>query len=215
MDIFYGLGELDKNLLKYINYKNGFFIECGANNGIAQSNTLYYERNLEWRGLLVEPNYNLCQQCKINRPNSIVENYALVSKNYLNPTILGNFKCASSLTSMIIDKSDHFDQHLENERNMKNKDEIVEVNAITLTELLIKHNIQIIDFFSLDVEGYEIDVLNGLDFSVFRPKLILIETENREEYQYIIRKYMNEKKYNFIERLSGNDDLFIAEELIN
>jgi hypothetical protein len=47
------LGELDKNILKYINYKNGFFIECGANNGIVQSNTLYYERNLEWRGLLV------------------------------------------------------------------------------------------------------------------------------------------------------------------
>jgi hypothetical protein len=102
-----------------------------------------------------------------------------------------------------------------NERNNIDKNTIVEVNAITLTELLIKHNIHKIDFFSLDVEGYEIDVLNGLDFSIFRPKFILIETANREEYQDIVRKYMSEKKYDFIERLSGNDDLFIAEELIN
>jgi FkbM family methyltransferase len=214
-ETFFGLHDLDKKLLKYINYKNGVFIECGANNGIAQSNTLYYERNLEWKGLLVEPNKSLYEQCKLNRPNSIVENYALVSKNYKKSTILGNFNCACGLTSMITDKSDYFDPHLDHERSMKNKNHIVEVNVITLTELLITHNIQTIDFFSLDVEGYEIDVLNGLDFSIFRPKYILIETENREVYQNAIRTYMKEKKYNFIERLSVNDDIFIAEELIN
>jgi FkbM family methyltransferase len=216
MDVFYGLDDLDKKLLKYINYKNGFFIECGANNGIAQSNTLYYERNLEWRGLLIEPNYNLFKQCIINRPSSIVENYALVSKNYEKSTIRGNFKCREgTLTSMIVDKSDYFDPHLEYERSKKNKNEIIEVNAITLTELLVKHNIKQIDFFSLDVEGYEIDVLNGLDFSIFRPKFILIETENREIYQNTIRNFMDCKNYKFIERLSGNDDLFIDNEVVN
>ena len=217
MDLFRSLHDLDKNMLKYINYENGIFIECGANDGVRQSNTFYFEKKMGWKGLLVEPIYSLYEECKINRPNSIVENYALVSKNYNKSKICGNFtpNFHSGLMSKITDTGDYFDQHVVNERNNIDKNTIVEVNAITLTELLIKHNIQKIDFFSLDVEGYEIDVLNGLDFSIFRPKYILIETANREDYQYAVRKYMTEKKYNFIERLSGNDDLFIAEELIN
>ena len=34
--------KLDLKMLKYINYENGFFIECGANDGVNQSNTWYY-----------------------------------------------------------------------------------------------------------------------------------------------------------------------------
>ena len=33
----------------------GFFIEAGAVDGIFQSNTLYLENQLNWTGLLVEP----------------------------------------------------------------------------------------------------------------------------------------------------------------
>lgn len=33
---------------------NGFFIECGALDGEFHSNTLYLERYLGWKGLLVE-----------------------------------------------------------------------------------------------------------------------------------------------------------------
>ena len=46
---------LDKKMLDYINYKNGFFIECGANDGINQSTTWYFEKKLKWKGLLIEP----------------------------------------------------------------------------------------------------------------------------------------------------------------
>lgn len=33
---------------------NGFFIECGANDGEWYTNTLWVERNMGWRGILVE-----------------------------------------------------------------------------------------------------------------------------------------------------------------
>ena len=35
--------------------RNGNFIEIGAHDGIIFSNTLFFERNLSWSGLLVEP----------------------------------------------------------------------------------------------------------------------------------------------------------------
>lgn len=50
----YSLNELDIKLLKYINKRNGFFIEVGANNGISQTNTLLFEKNYGWNGMLIE-----------------------------------------------------------------------------------------------------------------------------------------------------------------
>ena len=38
------------------NKKNGFFIEAGAYDGEVYSNSLLFEKKLNWTGLLVEPN---------------------------------------------------------------------------------------------------------------------------------------------------------------
>lgn len=83
------------------------------------------------------------------------------------------------------------------------------VPAITLSRLLDRYNISKIDFFSLDVEGYEINVLDGLDFNKYRPNYILIETANKSDRQAEILDYMISKNYSFVVKLSGNDDLFI------
>jgi len=41
---FYGLNNLDKKMLNYVNYENGFYIEIGAGDGLVQSNTFYFEK---------------------------------------------------------------------------------------------------------------------------------------------------------------------------
>ena len=52
---FFGLNNLDKKILEYINYKDGYFIELGANDGITQSNTKHLELFKGWHGVLIEP----------------------------------------------------------------------------------------------------------------------------------------------------------------
>ena len=209
----YSLHSLDTLMLEYINYNNGFFIEAGANDGLSQSNTALYEFDYGWNGLLIEPNFKKYIDCKKNRTNSIVENYALVSSNYTKKTIRGDFDSpdyANSLMAMVIDNGDYQDDLLLSCKNEKAKNnKIVEVPTITIDELLTENKISKIDFFSLDVEGYEISVLNGMDFSNVRPKYFLIETANRPEYQNIVRQYMKDKNYLFVKQLSGNDDLFL------
>lgn len=166
---------------------------------------------------MVEPNPSAFQKCITNRSNSIVENYALVSRNYTDDFISGNFGDPShpdgyavgGLCALVADTGDYCDDVMKKEKADLHEQKLVKVPTITLTDLLIKHNIKNIDFFSLDVEGYEVSVLNGLDFEVYRPAYILIETANRVEYQDKIRSYMEEKNYTFVERLSGNDDLFV------
>ena len=64
---YYGHHNLDEKLKKYLNYKNGFFVELGANDGINQSNTFFYEKNLNWTGILVEPINKKFLKCVKNR----------------------------------------------------------------------------------------------------------------------------------------------------
>jgi FkbM family methyltransferase len=207
----HALHEIDTKMLEYINYENGFFIECGANDGWRQSNTLMYERNLNWSGLLIEPIIEMYDVCCSVRPNSIVENFALVSSTYQEKKISGNFHTEglhSQITSHI---PDYYDKLMTDNLRL-NRGECA-VNCCTLNDLIIKHKIKKVDFFSLDVEGYEIEVLRGLDFNLLRPKYILVETANMEHYQNVVRNYMLEKNYRFIKPLSGNDDLFVDGEI--
>jgi len=212
----YALNDLDIKLLKYLNYENGFFVEAGANDGLSQSNTALYEFDLSWRGLLIEPNKIKYAQAIASRPNSIVENYALVNFNYKGKTVRGDFAevgHGESLCGQICDNSgDYFDDEMRDAKNERINSNIVEVPCITVQELLDKHKIKEVDLFSLDVEGYELDVLNGINFSSFRPKYYLIEMNYPNRKQTIL-KYMKSKKYKFIEYLSGNDGLFIDNNL--
>ena len=50
--------HLQSDLILYIYYSaktGGFFVECGAFDGEFGSNTLFMERNLQWKGILIEP----------------------------------------------------------------------------------------------------------------------------------------------------------------
>jgi FkbM family methyltransferase len=210
----HSLHEIDEKLLKYLNYKDGFFIECGANDGITQSNTLLLEQKLNWRGLLIEAGTTNYLKCKTNRPKCIHENYALVNSNYKDSTVKGNFDNPShnGLMNSINDIPEYFDEEMifwHNKFKSENISNAVSINCCTLQYLLNKHNIQTVDFFSLDVEGYEIEVLNGLDFDRVRPKFILMETTSLEYYRCFTEEYMKSKNYKLIDRLSINDALYM------
>src|SRR5437773_417214 len=84
----FALNELDIQLARLLGeQRRGFFIEAGANDGIAQSNTLYFENYLGWRGLLIEPIPELAQKCRSNRPRAVVENTALVPFEFDQATV--------------------------------------------------------------------------------------------------------------------------------
>jgi len=202
------LNNLDEKLSKYFNYKNGVFLEVGANDGFKQSNTYYLEKILKWNGVLIEGIPDLYNECLKNRSrkNHIV-NCALVSDTHSRETIEMHYADLMSTTAGAFGSQKTEQEHIKTGLSVQQieKSYSVAVNARTLTEVLISapDNFKNIDFFSLDVEGYEIDVLKGLNFKLFTPKYILIETNNLES---VLNQIGN--NYKLIEKLTYHDYLF-------
>ncbi len=189
------------NWHEYLNYDNGFFIESGAYDGIFESNTKHLE-DRGWNGLLIEPSidgYNLCKQ---NR-KSISINCALVGPDYSLSFIEGCFKNLNPC-SHVNYIPDYFSQHQINSTN-QNADELVAVPAKTIQSIIDEYNIKNIDFWSLDVEGIEQTVMDGMDFNKNPPKYIRIETANFLDREERIYAYLNKRGYEFLGMASGND----------
>jgi hypothetical protein len=56
---------------------------------------------------------------------------------------------------------------------------------------------QQIDFISLDVEGYEFDVLNGFDLTKYRPRVVVIEQsefDNDSPTSLLLKKHGYSRK---------------------
>ena len=178
------LGNLDDLIEQYIDFKNGFFVEAGANNGYTQSNTYSLEALKGWRGLLVEPVPRLWQICKRNRPGSVCINAALVSDEYVSPTV--ELEYANLMTSVSAASGNKaFDaNHIKRGREMEQGSicamQRVSSPAKTLTQIFDENKVKRIDFMSLDVEGYEVEALKGLDLACYAPERILVEVRDSQ-----------------------------------
>lgn len=183
---FNSINNLDKKLLKYLNFRDGFYIECGANDGVNQSNTWYFEKSLNWRGILIEPNKKIFKELKKNRSSkNIFENVALVSESFDKKIYLTN----NNLESKLTDNPDNCS---------------IEVFTQTLNDILKKNKIFKINLFCLDVEGYEAEVFRGLNLVFYDIEYILVETNDFDKINFML------KNCNYIlqEKLSFHDYLF-------
>jgi FkbM family methyltransferase len=152
-------------LNKYVS--DGIYVELGAQNGFENSNTLFLERNLGYKGLLIEPAPNQFNLLTKNRSNNFCENYAVHIENGTK-MFLGNNACGGLTHTMA-------ETHKNNWH--KNQREYM-VHTIPIKNLFKKHNINYIDFFSIDVEGGEELVLKSMDWTI--PVFIIcIELDNQ------------------------------------
>ncbi|WP_198021914.1 FkbM family methyltransferase [Algiphilus aromaticivorans] len=140
-------------------YRKGFFIEAGGNDGFSQSNTYHLEKYYGWNGLLIEPVPWLADLAEKFR-NATVERVAL-----------GRAGTAESTIRITEDD-------LKSKAFVEGQSGGLEVPVRPLSEILNEKKVFECDFFSLDVEGFECEVLSGVDFESCKFHNILIETSD-------------------------------------
>lgn len=112
----------------------------------------------------------------------------------------------SVVADTVLDKEKHIQSGLECQ-NIANS-YTVSVPVTTLGNILKENNITEVDFFSLDVEGYELEVLKGIDLDNFNIKYLLMEIQTEELKKSITERICKGGGDKLIDQLSQHDYLF-------
>lgn len=199
---------IDDKLDRYIgDVERGFFVEAGANDGFEQSNTYHLERFRGWTGLLVEPTPHLHREATIERPGSRVVRAALggpeVAGTELTLHYGGLMTVVAASNGSREDAaeyvSDAFALGLEAPKTFT-------APAVTLSSLLDEMGAPEIDLMSLDVEGFEAEVLKGVDLDRHAPRYLLVE--QRDDACRTAVERLIEGRYRRCDELSPHDVLY-------
>jgi len=203
----FALNKLDRQVEMYLPGRNLTFVELGANDGISQSNTLFFEIYKGWQGVLIEPSPSGFKSLVKNRSvKNAFFNCACVGFDYMEETI--NLIFSNLMTTPLVENTDvsnPLEHARQGEKYWGGKSYIFSAPAKTLHSILHQSGIKSrIDLLSLDVEGGELSVLQGLDHTEFRFKYILVESRDFNR----LRDFLESKGYEFIKKFSEHDYFF-------
>jgi len=155
----------------------GVFVEVGCIDGKRFSNTLVFEER-GWKGLCVEAHTGYIELLKRNRPQSIVCHCAVGEMDKEDIVFYANSR--GSLSTVDKSQEKHWkDEYAEFFTGFEEQ----HIPQKTLTTIFKENDISHVDILSLDIEGYELQALKGLDFSVVKPRALVIEADTIEHEQ--------------------------------
>jgi FkbM family methyltransferase len=190
-------------------FEDGTFFEVGALEGLHLSNTLFFERKRNWRGILVEMQPWFFPKIRENRPRSHCVHAALGSER-IDQLFLNAGDRSGLLRHMDPRDIIHLEEHYR-DRTPKPTFQVVWVAVRPIMEVFAEAGLWHINYFSLDVEGAEIDILRTIDFDRVRIDLFTIEA-NFGKFQPL-REILEPKGYVLIGTL-GVDGFFVRQDVL-
>lgn len=148
----------------------GVCLEVGAFDGVTGSATYAFERQ-GWTAILVEPLPAMAPLIRRERRGPFYP----VAAGPVSGRV--TFFCAEkdpAISSLAANEPQGQLYALRNETLHP-----VEVDQLTLDEILVRSGVDRVDFATIDVEGHELGVLQGWDLSRWRPRVIIVEDNSR------------------------------------
>ncbi|KAK3605491.1 hypothetical protein CHS0354_001480 [Potamilus streckersoni] len=177
--------------------EKGFYIEAGAFDGESISNTLFFEKVRKWNGLLIEPDPFAFERLKAKNRKALLVNSCLNIKP--QPSIL-EFNRGNEMGRVWVDEEDK-----NWVKEMKMRVDVMEVPCFSLYSIVLAVNQTTIDYFSLDVEGRELSVLQSIPFDKVHIDTFTVEYLNGNDNNYYkdIKSFMEKNGYQHVKDLPG------------
>jgi FkbM family methyltransferase len=191
----------DIQLMKLINQPNpGTYVDVGCWHPYKASNSYYfYLRN--WKGICIDPNPELADLYKKFRPKDNFINAGIGASNQT----LDYFMFEES--SMNTFSKDFYEKHKTHSKLLQK----IEIPLFSLKDILDKNldKNDRLDFFDIDVEGFDLEVLKTNDWEKYRPKIIVIESDNplKKDLDSEIVQYLAMQNYRLLGKSIINGDL--------
>jgi FkbM family methyltransferase len=157
-------------ILGYVfkNVKKGFYIDVGANDPNTDNVTRYfYERG--WNGINIEPNVDLFKKIVQYRPRDSNYNVGISNSEGTMTFYQETGDVSQGLST--------FDKEISEREKEKNSAHFIEISVpvTTLDKIIEKAPPSEITFISIDVEGFEKQVLESIDLVKYRAIALCIE----------------------------------------
>lgn len=204
---YYGQYKQDKYLDAIFKKKsNGTFVDIGAHDGITFSNSYFFEKERNWKGVCVEPIPEIFS--KLNKARNCIKINGCISEKIGTEKFLrvkGAFVDTEMLSGLL---EDYDERHLERiDREIKeyggSKEEI-EVKCYDINTILKENNISKVDFFTIDTEGNELKILKTIRFNDFDFDLFIVENNYETDD---INQLMSFNGFKRIKKI-GHDEVY-------
>lgn len=195
---FHGQNLFDEQLYRtyFKDTCGGTFVEVGANDGETLSQSLFFEDQLGWRGVCIEPQPEKYKELAKRRPKCFNVNAGIS---------LGEEGSEMTFVKIVgySDMLSSFEQYITPEGWKRINEEVarynqtierIPVRVMPLFSLLSVLKLSSIDYMSIDTEGNEYEVLQTIDWINTDIRLLFIESGPRQKDQKI-RKMLTNLRY--------------------
>ena len=168
---------------------SGVVVEVGANDPTQLSQSYGFEQR-GWRSILVEPHPRFAQRLRELRKGAVYE------------CACGRPEDAGKAVTLYLSGGESsVSLDLMQPHGLGRVEGSVQVPVRTLDSILDEAGISTVDLLSVDVEGYELNVLGGIDLRRYRPRLVLLE-----DMLYDLGKdrHMRRQGYQLVRRTGSN-----------
>ena len=197
----WGLDVVIKDIFK--NKKKGIYIDVGCHHPLINNHTYLLYKN-GWRGINVDLDFS-----------------SIDMFNYFRPDDCNKLKAVSNIKGFTKFYFFHnrAPKNTISKKSSKGAKLIKRIETDTLDNIIKKSKFLIkkIDFLSIDVEGNELNVLKGLNFKKYKPKVVVLEFIDpsiKEFYGHKIENIMSSKIYKFMKNRNYKLVNWIHDDLI-
>jgi FkbM family methyltransferase len=198
------------------NARGGVFCDVGAHDGVTYSNSCFFERQLGWTGIAVEALADEFEKLKLARSCVCVHGAAFNRSGTIDfrrqfaPSASFRHSGEATMTSGV--EECYHPSHrarLAKERAMAGpaaSSLVSPVKCFPLATLFEEHAIETVDYLSVDTEGSESQVLEGIDFSKVHVNVVNFEANYRESAEHgLTQLALARAGFNFLRRIEFDD----------